>query len=272
MRARRFVMAGLVACTALLGGAGTAAADEGDAQAAKPYQPAEAGTSFRTATAMEQGQKAQAVASTGDYLYWVFPAGAGQAPKVKATVTLPETATRSGSVTWQVDVYDGLLRRQACASGRQTKTASQDAETLTLSCTLPAVQPWADTWSNDPLPGAYYLRLTAVKLPDKDLGLPVRAEVEVNAANGSGARRGGGELAAPLLPAAQPGSTGEQSSPKGSEEDSEESDKVRTVALTEPDSGWMGGWWSDRILWTAGGGVLAALAGVGGYHLVGRRR
>ncbi|MFD5580997.1 hypothetical protein ACFWI2_27160, partial [Streptomyces pseudogriseolus] len=35
--------------------------------------PTRAGTSFRTATEVEQGQTATARASTGDYLYWSFP-------------------------------------------------------------------------------------------------------------------------------------------------------------------------------------------------------
>jgi hypothetical protein len=80
--------------------------------------PTQAGTSFRTATEIEQGQRATASGSTGDYLYWSFPADTGQRPTVEATVKLPET---HASQTWQIDVYDGLRRRQACQYGAQTR-------------------------------------------------------------------------------------------------------------------------------------------------------
>jgi hypothetical protein len=39
------------------------------------------------------------------------------------------------------------------------------------------------------------------------------------------------------------------------------------LSSIEPEDGWASGWWSDRWVWTALGGVLAALAGVGGYAL-----
>lgn len=52
--------------------------------------PTQAGTSFRTATEFEQGRTATASASTGDYLYWSFPADAYQRPTVRAAVRLPE--------------------------------------------------------------------------------------------------------------------------------------------------------------------------------------
>ena len=86
--------------------------------------PTRAGTSFRTATEIEQGQTATANGSTGDYLYWSFPADAGQRPTVKATVKLPDT---HAAQTWQIDVYDGLRRRQACQYGAQTRTAAAGA-------------------------------------------------------------------------------------------------------------------------------------------------
>jgi hypothetical protein len=70
--------------------------------------PTSAGTSFRAATEIEQGQQATASGSTGDYLYWSFPADAGQRPTVQATVKLPQA---HAAQTWQIDVYDGLRRR-----------------------------------------------------------------------------------------------------------------------------------------------------------------
>jgi hypothetical protein len=39
------------------------------------------------------------------------------------------------------------------------------------------------------------------------------------------------------------------------------------LADLEPEDGWTSGWWSDRWVWTAAGGALAALAGVAGYRL-----
>ncbi|WP_329376272.1 hypothetical protein OG625_01890 [Streptomyces sp. NBC_01351] len=205
--------------------------------------PTEAGTSFRTATPFRPGQQATAGASTGDYLYWVLPVDAEQRATVKATVTLPESATRHGAETWQIDVYDGLRRRQACAYGTQTRAAAKEASTVELSCTLRTVRATAEQWANDPLPGSYYVRLTVVSLPDEDKGLPVRAAVQAEVADAGGAHAVDGALSTPLVPA------------------------TVTGTLREPEDGWSGGWWSDRWIWTAAGGVLAALAGLFGYSL-----
>src|SRR5690606_24724476 len=122
MRAVRVLSAALLA----LGlAAAPAAADSSPSPEASRDDgaPTRAGTSFRTATEVEQGQTATARASTGDYLYWSFPADAGQRPTVRATVQLPE---RHAAETWQIDVYDGLRRRQACQYGAQTRTAGTD--------------------------------------------------------------------------------------------------------------------------------------------------
>lgn len=231
-RMRRTVTAGLLAAAALFVPASAASADDDDA-------PTEAGTAFRTATAIEQGRKATADASTGDYLYWQFPAGAGQKATARATVTLPEASARHGSATWQLDVFDGLRRRQACTSGEQTRRASQQAASVTLTCTLRTVRPWSERWANDPLPGAYYIRLTVVDAPEKDLGLPVKAEVEATAEDVGGERAEGGELGAPL----------------------------HAAAVAEPEGGWNGSWFTSRWAWTVGGAVLGALAAIGGYTL-----
>ncbi|MEU9028842.1 hypothetical protein AB0D46_15175 [Streptomyces sp. NPDC048383] len=210
--------------------------------------PTEAGTGFRTATAFRPGQKATAAASTGDYLYWVLPADAGQQVTVRASVTLPEPALRHGTATWQLDVYDGLRRRQACAYGTQTRAVVKEAGAAELSCTLRTVRAGAEPWANDPLPGSYYVRLTVVGLPQDDLGLPVRAQVEADVKDVGGAVAVDATLAEPLVPGIA-GASQEQR------------------AARAPEDGWAGGRWSDRWIWTAAGGVLAALAGVFGYTL-----
>lgn len=242
--------AGVLAGTALLalsGAAGAAFADGDGASAGDETDaPTEAGTSFRTATAIQPDQEATAEASTGDYLYWSFPADIGQHPTVHATVKLPQAATRHGESTWQVDVYDGLRRHQACRFGAQTRTAAQDAATVELSCTLRTVRSWAEPWANDPLPGTYYARLTVTGLDADDLGLPIQASTEVTSADAGGAQAVDGALAKPLVPGIG----------------------TKTAAVSsEPEDGWASGLWSSRWLWTAGGGVLGALAGIGGYRL-----
>ncbi|MEV7611613.1 hypothetical protein [Streptomyces sp. NPDC089799] len=252
MRAVRTLTAGLLAGTALLAGvcAGPALAatpspgapTDGSKDSAAPT---EAGTGFRTAAAFRPGQKATASASTGDYLYWVVPLDAGQRATVKATVTLPEAASRHGASTWRLDVYDGLRRRQPCTYGAQTASAAKEAGSVQVSCTLRTVRTGAEAWSNDPLPGSYYVRLTATGGPQEDLGLPVQAAVEASVRDTGGAHAVDGALGAPLVPGAAPSSG----------------------SLREPEDGWSGGWWSDRWLWTAAGGVLAAMAGVFGYSL-----
>lgn len=219
--------------------------------------PTTAGTSFRTATEIEQGEKATASGSTGDYLYWSFPADLGQRPTVKATVKLPESAKRSAGQTWQIDVYDGLRRRQACQYGAQTRTAAPDASSLELACTLRTVRGWAEPWANDPLPGTYYLRLTAVSVGSADLGLPASAEVEVDSKDIGGSAAVDGSLSKPLIPGTA----------MKSEKESEDSSDSAVLSSLDPDDGWSSGWWTDRWIWTAVGAVLAALAGIGGYTL-----
>ncbi|MET7594148.1 hypothetical protein ACWERY_14500 [Streptomyces sp. NPDC004082] len=222
--------------------------------------PTEAGTSFRTATEIDQGEQATAGGSTGDYLYWSFPADAGQRPTVKATVKLPDASTRNATETWQVDVYDGLRRRQACQYGAQTRTAARDAATVELSCTLRTVRAWSETWANDPLPGTYYVRLTVVDLKVSDLGLPVDTEVRVDSKDVGGSAAVDGSLGRPLVPGIAVASA--------RDDESEDSGSPGAVLSSiEPDDGWASGWWTDRWAWTAVGGVLAALAGVGGYTL-----
>jgi len=219
--------------------------------------PTQAGTSFRTATEIEQGQDATASGAAGDYLYWSFPADAGQRPTVTATVRLPDA---HGAQSWQIDVYDGLRRRQSCQYGSATRAAEQGASSVELACVLRTVRAWSEPWANDPLPGTYYIRLTAVELGSADLGKPVGAQVRVDSKEIGGAAAVDGSLAKPLVPGIAVASDDSGSA---------------VLSSTEPKDGWSSGWWSDRWVWTAVGGALAALAGVGGYALTrgrGRRR
>jgi len=235
--------------------AGPAAADSTPSPSASDdgKAPTQAGTSFRTATEIEQGQQATASGSTGDYLYWSFPADAEQRPTVKATVKLPGT---HGTQTWQIDVYDGLRRRQSCQYGAATRTAGQGTSSVGLTCVLRTVRAWSEPWANDPLPGTYYVRLTAVELASSDLGQPVSTEIRVDSKDIGGAAAVDGSLAKPLVPGVAVKSQAE-----------EDGSKSAVLSSIEPDDGWSSGWWSDRWVWTAIGGILAALAGIGGYAL-----
>ncbi|MFE3635685.1 hypothetical protein [Streptomyces cellostaticus] len=235
--------------------AGPAAADSTPSPSASDDggAPTRAGTSFRTATEVEQGQRATASGSTGDYLYWSFPADAEQRPTVRATVKLPET---HGTQTWQIDVYDGLRRRQSCQYGAATRTAGQGTSSVELACVLRTVRAWSEPWANDPLPGTYYVRLTVVDLTASDLGQPVSTEVRVDSKDIGGAAAVDGSLSTPLVPGIAVKSEAE-----------EDGSKSAVLSSIEPDDGWSSGWWSDRWVWTAIGGVLAALAGIGGYAL-----
>ncbi|HEY5835315.1 hypothetical protein [Streptomyces sp.] len=247
MRALRVLPAAAVLAVAALAAlSGPAVADDpsttpsASATAEGGAAPTEAGTGFRTAVAVRQGQQATASGSAGDYLYWVFPADTGQHVNVEATVTFPESVMRHGPSTWQVDVYDGLRRRQACRFGAQTRTVPADATSVSLSCKLRTVRAWAEPWSNDPLRGAYYIRLTVLGLPPADLGQPVQAAVKVSS-SGTGGRQAVDGSVEPVVPAAS--------------------------AAVAPSGGWAGTWWSARWLWTGGGGLLAALAAIGAHRL-----
>ncbi|MCS0605663.1 hypothetical protein NX794_31335 [Streptomyces sp. LP11] len=215
--------------------------------------PTQAGTSFRTATEIEQGEQATASGSTGDYLYWSFPADTGQRPTVRATVKLPDT---HGAQTWRLDVYDGLRRRQSCQYGADSRTTARGASSVELACVLRTVRGWSEPWANDPLPGTYYVRLTVADLGSADLGLPVSAEVRVDSKDIGGAAAVDGSLGKPLVPGIAVKSAAEK-----------DGSKTAVLSSFGSDDGWSSGWWSDRWVWTAIGAALAALAGIGGYTL-----
>ena len=246
---------------AVLAAAGLALlAPAGAAQAAPTPSPGatpvtRAGTSFLTATEIAAGQPVRVDAAVGDYLYWSFSASAGEHHEITAAVSFPKS--RSGASTWTVEVFDGLRRRQACTAGAQTPTATAEAESVSLGCTLRQVRSWAEPWSADPLPGTYYVRLSVAELPEEDLGLPIEVELLVGAL-GEGSRDDG-VLAEPLVLPTEAGT-------------------LLEAAPTEPaegdDDGFFG-WLPElgsRWVWSTVGGILAAVAGVVGFGLTRRPR
>ncbi|MEV7225957.1 peptidase [Polymorphospora sp. NPDC051019] len=215
-----------------------------------------AGTSFLTATGIAAGQPVRVDAATGDYLYWSFPATAGERHEITATVSFPES--RSGPSTWTVEVFDGLRRRQSCTAGAQTPTAGASAASVSLGCALRQVRSWAEPWSADPLPGTYYVRLSVTELPEADLGLPVDVELLVSSdASGS---RDDGELKAPLVPNTKAGAV-LNAEPVAQQDEEDGTGYFDWL----PDLG-------SRWVWSAIGGVLAAVAGVVGFALTRRPR
>ncbi|WP_436739718.1 hypothetical protein [Streptomyces sp. BBFR102] len=270
----RVVAGAALAAAALFTAAPPALADASPSASASQDEeaeagPTEAGTAFRTAVRLAQGQRGTASASTGDYLYWVFPADTGQRPTVEATVSLPAEQARQGASTWRIDVYDGLRRRQACAYGLQERRAGEDAAEVRLSCTLRTVRAFSEPWANDPLPGAYYVRLTVSRLAADDLGRPFRAEIGVDSQETGGSTAVGGKLSEPLLPgiSAASATSGEEPGEQDTADEEGTGQAPRPAALAEPEGGWSSGWWTDRWLWTGAGAVLAALAGIFGYTL-----
>ncbi|MGW2397810.1 peptidase [Kitasatospora sp. NPDC001664] len=226
----------------------------------------DAGTSFLTATTLAAGQGADVAASTGDYLYWAFAAAEGRTVTVDVTVTLPPAAERHGPQGWSVEFFDGLRRRQSCTSGPQDATAQQADAAVTLRCTLRQIRSWAEPWSGDPLPGTYYVRLTAGQVPQQDLGLAAQVTLKLTERGGAGdAQPEGGELKAPLVPPVNSGTTGTAPTAAPSASASE-----RAVAPGEDDEAWYSAavtGANTRWYWTVAGGILAALAGVAGYRL-----
>ena len=219
-----------------------------------------AGTSFLTASAVRPGQPVRVDASVGDYLYWSFPAVAGHTYEVALTVTLPPAQNRHGASAWTVEVFDGLRRRQACTSGAQSPSAAQTDASLTLGCTLREIRSWAEPWSGDPLPGTYYVRLSVADLPEQDLGLPCAVEMTVTGSGDGDGKPADAKLSTPLSPNLDPGATlapGASASPAPDGSDG----ALRWLPSL-----------STRWVWSAIGGVLAAVAGVVGFALTRPRR
>ncbi|MER7007333.1 peptidase [Dactylosporangium sp. NPDC000555] len=241
-----------------------------DAAAAPTPSPsastvARAGTSFRTAVLVSPGQSIQVDASTGDYLYWSFTATAGQIIEISLSIALPPAEKRSGPSTWTVDVFDGMRRRQACTAGAQTPIAAVTDAKTALGCTLRRIRSWAEPWSDDPLPGTYYVRLSVIDLPENDLGLPTRVNALVSATDG-GTSADDGDLHAALVPPAKPGKAASGAGPADPSASPSPSPDEGIAAFN-----WLPGL-SARWVWTIIGGILAAVAGVVGFSLTWRRR
>lgn len=216
---------------------------------------ATAGTSFLTAVGLSPARGASVGGSTGDFMYWSFDAKAGDTTGVAITVSLPPAADRHGSQTWNVEIFDGLRRRQACTAGAQSPVAEQSATSVDLNCALRQVRAWAEPWSGDPLPGTYYIRLSAAALPDQDLGLPVKVSVRISTDHDGDTTPEGGKLTEPLVPAVDAGTA------------------RATVPASPSSSATSGdyfGWLPDassRWAWTAAGGVIAAGTGIVGFAM-----
>ncbi|GIJ47945.1 hypothetical protein Val02_48310 [Virgisporangium aliadipatigenens] len=223
-----------------------------------------AGTSFLTAAPIDTAKPVSVAASTGDYLYWSFDATAGQTNTVSVAVTLPPQADRHGAQVWAVDVFDGLRRRQSCTAGAQAPVAAPADATVRMECTLREVRSWAEPWSGDPLPGLYYVRVSASELPEQDQGLPVKVDLKLASTDSGDPAPEGGDLRAPLAPPDRPGAVQSPApNPTASPAPDEDDDLVSFD------------WWpgaTSRWTWTVVGAVLAAVAGVLGYTLARRRR
>ncbi|SNY37378.1 peptidase [Paractinoplanes atraurantiacus] len=224
--------------------------------------PGSAGTSYLTATPIDTTRPVQVSAVTGDYLYWSFPATAGQQPELTAKVTLPPVADRHGYQAWTIEVFDGLRRRQPCVAGEQSPIVTNDATEVALGCKLRQVRSWAEPSDQDPLPGTYYVRLSSTALPEQDLGLPLKADLTLTAEKGdTGADQG--KLAAPLNPVNRPGTV------------MTETPTPAPSSSATPDESWASDLvpeFSSRWVWTASGGFLAAIAGLVGFSFTRRRR
>ncbi|TCB99727.1 peptidase [Micromonospora zingiberis] len=259
MRTRAAIFAAMVAAGVSLAPA-TALAAPTPTPSPGSTTVTKAGTTFLSATPVAAGQPVRVGASTGEFLYWSFAAGAGEIHQISATVALAKD--RAGSSTWTVEVFDGLRRRQACTAGAQTPTADASVSTVAIGCVLRRVRPWAEPWSADPLPGTYYVRLAVVDLPERDLGLPIDVDLLISATGDAGTAPEDGKLEASLVPPTNAG---------------EVLDAVPTVTREdEDDDGWninLTGWLPEagsRWIWTTVGGVLAAVAGVFGFALTRR--
>ncbi|WBB96453.1 peptidase [Solwaraspora sp. WMMA2080] len=251
----------------------TPAAAEGPTPAPAEATLTKAGTSFLTAAAVHIDQPVRVSAATGEYLYWSFPAQAGQTSSIAATVTLADAAARSGASTWTIDVFDGLRRRQPCTAGMQSPVGSATDRQVRAGCALRQVRAWAEPWSADPLPGTYYVRLSVTDLPEQDLGLPVQVELRVSADISDDTSPEGGRLEAPLTPTVRQGAV--LTSATGDTDPADATGQVSEQSWWDSVAGWFSDWLpglTSRWFWTVAGGVLAAVGGVVGFGLTRRPR
>jgi hypothetical protein len=256
---------GTIAAIVLLTGVPAAADPASPAPGTSPSRTTTvttAGTSFLTAVTVPTGRHAKVQGSTGDYLYWSFATKAGDTASATARITLPQQGSRHAAETWSIEVFDGLRRRQACTDGKQAPVASAADAAVSLSCTLREVRSWAEPWSGDPLPGTYYVRIFATDLPEQDLGLPVDIDLVIGTDGSDDPAPEGGDLAAPLVPAARPGSAAPSAAPSQS----------ATATANGSSDDWLPDLpdASSRWAWTAAGGILAAIAAVAGFALTRR--
>ncbi|MYW01269.1 peptidase [Streptomyces sp. SID3343] len=250
--------------------AATAAALVGVALFAAPAsaeQDVPPGTSFTAAGKLKTGDEARWSASAGEYLYWQFPATAGKDIKAKVDLELAPGAARSGPVTYRIEIYDGLRRRQPCVEGNQVAAAQKTDAKVSLTCTPRTVRDWSEPWSTDPLPGTYFVRVAAMEVPELDAGLPIKVTVRVDTKDGDDqVPTSDRQLSDPLVPITKAGAVLQ----KGQSSD------TRSIAWDEEEDHWYTWDWMSgpnaRWFWTALATFVAALMGILGFQLTRKKR
>ncbi|MEU8132545.1 peptidase [Streptodolium elevatio] len=267
-RTRALGLASLAAAFALVGGPAVAATDSptpggSGGSGSKPGNSTSAtnvlpGTSFLTAGKMEAETSTTTSGAVGEYMYWSFPALAEQDVSAKVTLTLPNGL--SAPTTWRVDVFDGIRRHQPCATGRPQLSALPSDTELRIDCGPRTIRPWAEAWSADPLPGTYYVRVSALEFNEKDVGRKIGVKLELTAKGGGDSGPDAGQddaLKAPLVPVTQAGRPLQPGQVA-------ETRKVTLAGFDDGDDAWLSGT-TGRWVWTSAGGVVAMLLGVGGF-------
>jgi hypothetical protein len=230
-------------------------------------QDAAPGTSFLGAGTLELGKEARWSASQGEYLYWQFPAKAGKEIHAKVDLELASGNARTGPVTYRIEIYDGLRRRQPCVEGKQVATAQKSDTRIGLTCTPRTVRDWAEPWSTDPLPGMYFVRIAAINVPDLDAGAATKVTVRVDTKDGDDqVPTSDRKLADPLVPITKAGSVLK----------SGQTADTRSVAWDQEEDHWYQWDWMDgpnaRWFWTAMATFVAVVFGILGYQLTRKKR
>ncbi|WP_406280653.1 peptidase [Embleya sp. NBC_00896] len=226
------------------------------------------GTSFLGAGELKLGDEARWSASAGEYLYWTFPAKAGKEIKAKVDLDLaPGAGARTGPVTYRIEIYDGLRRRQPCVEGKQVATAQKTDTKLSLTCTPRTVRDWAEPWSTDPLPGMYFVRISAMDVPELDAGAPIKVTVRVDTKGGDDqVPTSDRQLADPLVPITKAGAVLK----------SGQTSETRSVAWDQEEDHWYQWDWMDgpnaRWFWTALATFVAVVFGVLGFQVTRKKR